>query len=441
MLRRVVMLAGCALLLSGCGLGDLWFGGGEEDPLPGERISIMAFGQTLEGDPSLSGQEVRLPAPYVNDAWSQVGGSANKALYHLSLSDSSKEIWRSDIGEGASDDRRILAQPLVVGDRIFTMDARSTVTAFDTERGRQIWRVDVNEDYERTGYFGGGIAYDGGRLYVTTGFAVVFALDAADGSVIWSQKLPAPMRAAPTVDGGRVFAITLDNQVFALAADDGRRLWDHSGIQEIAHLIGAASPAVAGSTVIVPYSSGEIFSLLAENGRVLWSDALSAINRTDPIADLAHIRGEPVIDRGLVLAISHSGRMVAIDQRRGARAWDIDLGGVQMPWVAGDYVYVVTNDAQLVCLTRREGRVRWVQPLPRFEDEEDQEDPIQWFGPVLAGDRLVLAGSHSVALSISPYTGEELGYMDLPNAPAVPPVVAQDTLYVLTKNADLLAFR
>ncbi len=85
--------------------------------------------------------------------------------------------------------------------------------------------------------------------------------------------------------------------------------------------------------------------------------------------------------------------------------------------------------------------MRWVRPLPRFEDEEDQEDPIQWFGPVLAGDRLILLGSHHVALSVSPYTGEELGYLDLPAAPAVAPVVAQDTLYVLTENADLLAFR
>ena len=441
MLPRVALLAGCALLLSGCGLGDMWFGGGEEDPLPGERISIMAFGQIIEEDPSITGREVRLPAPHVNDSWSQVGGNASHALYHLSLGDGSKILWRSDIGEGAGDDRRILAQPLVVGDRVYTMDARSTVTAFDTARGRQIWRVDVEEDYERAGYFGGGIAYDNGRLYVTTGFAMVFALDAGDGSILWSQSLPGPMRAAPTVDGGRVFAITLDNQIFALAADDGRRLWDHSGIQEIAHLIGAASPAVAGSTVIVPYSSGEIFSLLAETGRVLWSDGLSAINRVDPIADLAHIRGEPVIDRGLVLAISNSGRMVAIDLRRGARAWDVDLGGVQMPWVAGDYVYLVTNDAQLVCLTRRNGRVRWVRPLPRYEDVEDQEDPIQWFGPVLAGDRLILAGSHQVALSVSPYTGEELGYIDLPGAPAVAPVVAQDTLYVLTENATLLAIR
>ena len=135
-----------------------------------------------------------------------------------------------------------------------------------------------------------------------------------------NNRFPFIRSAAPVVSGGRVFAVTLDNQVHALDVADGRSQWSHRGIEEAAILIGAASPAVAGSSVVVPYSSGEIFSLLAENGRVLWNDSLAAVNRIDPIADLAHIRGLPVIDRGLVLAVSHSGRMVAIDLRRGVRA-------------------------------------------------------------------------------------------------------------------------
>ena len=259
--------------------------------------------------------------------------------------------------------------------------------------------------------------------------------------MIWSQRLPGPSRASPTVSDGRVFAITIDNQVFALAADDGRRLWNHSGIEETAQLLGGASAAAAGSTVVVPYSSGELFSLRVENGRVLWDEALSAINPIDPIADLAQIRGMPVIDRGAVLAISHSGRMVAVDLRRGVRAWDIDLGGVQMPWVAGDFIFVVTNDARVICLTRRDGRIRWVRELARYKDPEDREGPIQWFGPVLAGDRLILAGTNDVAVSVSPYTGEVLGELELPGPPAVSPVVAGETLYFLTENAKLVALR
>ncbi len=427
-------------LLTGCAFPD-WFGTVEAPPLPGERVSVLALDAQLEADPSVADLRVSLPQPYKNQTWTQPGGTPTHSMYHLSLGAPLSIAWRANVGEGSSDDRQLLSQPVIAGGRVFTMDSRSIVTAFDAADGDEIWEVDLEIEEEDEGYFGGGVAFDEDRIYVTTGFAQVFALSALNGQVLWQQSVPGPVRSAPTVSGGRVFVLSVDNQLFVLASEDGSRLWEHSGIQETAGLVGSASPAVSGSTVVVPYSSGEIFGLLAENGRELWNDNLSAVRRVDPIADLAHIRALPVIDRGLVLAISNSGRMVAIDERRGQRAWDIDLGGVQMPWVAGEFIYVVTNDAQVVCITRRDGRIKWVRQLDRFEDPEDLKGPIQWIGPVLAGDRLIVAGTTGVALSISPYSGELLGEIDLPGAPAVSPVVANETLYFLLDDATLLAMR
>jgi outer membrane protein assembly factor BamB len=427
------------LALSGCGT---FLGEGETDkPLPGKRISILAVERGLSPDRAITDLEVTLPPPYVNDAWSQAGGTSAHAMYHLQLGDEPKRKWSSDVGEGSGDDRHILAQPLVVDGTVYTMDARSLITAFDSETGRRVWRTDIELDEEDGGYFGGGLAYEDGRLFVTTGFAIIFALDATSGEIIWQQRVTGPMRAAPAVSGGRVFATTLDNRTFALAADNGRRLWEHTGVQEIAGLLGGASPAVAGSVVVVPYSSGELHALLVENGRELWSDVLTPVNRFDPVSNLAQIKGMPVIDRGLVLAISHAGRMVAIDLRRGVRAWELEAGGVQMPWSAGDFIYLLTTESEVVCVVRQSGRVRWVQALPRFEDPEELEGPIGWFGPVLAGDRLIVASSTGDAISISPYTGELLGRIALPGTPTVAPVVADNTLYVLTEGASLVAIR
>ncbi len=431
-----------AFFLAGCGLLPDWLGESDEDePLPGQRVSILALDRHMAPDPAIRGMEVQLPRPYVNESWPQAGGTSSHAMYHLQLGDGLETLWRSDVGKGSSDDRSILAQPVVVNGTVYTLDARSKVSAYQSVDGRRMWRVNLELEDEDEGYFGGGLAYEHGRLFVSTGFAMIYALDAESGEILWQQRVGAPMRAAPTVSGGRIFVTTLDNRTFALATDNGRRLWDHTGVQEIAGLLGAASPAVAGSIVVVPYSSGDLVALLVDNGRELWSDSLASSNRFDPLSNLAHIRGMPVIDRGLVLAVGHAGRMVAIDVRRGARAWELDVGGVQMPWPAGDFIYVLTNDSQLVCLTRRSGRVRWVRPLPRFENPEDLEDPINWFGPVLAGDRLIVAASTGEAISISPYTGDLLGYLDLPGVPAVSPVVANNTLYILTEDAELVAVR
>lgn len=442
---KIAAALGLAAMISACAAaGDTYddlFGGASEPILPGERIAILNLDRGLRPDPAVAGVTVQLSKPYVNSDWTQFGGNPEHAMYHLALGDSPRRIWSADIGEGSSDDGRLLAQPLIVNGVVYTMDSLSTISAYDAERGRLLWRTDVEPEDEDDGYFGGGIAYDAGRIYVSTGFARVFSLDSETGTVIWQQTVPAPMRAAPTAANGRVFVITIDNQTIALSAENGAQLWSHSGLQEVTGLIGGASPAVSGSTVIVPYSSGEVIGLLAENGRILWSDSLSSVTRVDPLGDIAHVRGAPVIDRNVVFAISHSGRMVAVDLRRGVRAWEAELGGTEMPWIGGDFIFVLTNDAQVVCLTRREGRIRWVRPLERFVDPEEQEGPIYWAGPVLAGDRLIVAGSNRQALSISPYSGEVLGAIDLPDSVFMAPVVADSTLYFLTEGGSLVALR
>ena len=173
----------------------------------------------------------------------------------------------------------------------------------------------------------------------------------------------------------------------------------------------------------------------------MWSDNLASARSADAVSALADIRGRPVIDRGRVFAASHSGRMVAIDLRSGERAWEQDIGSTHGPWVAGDYVYILSNDNELVCLTRNDGKVRWVRQLPSYEDEKAKEDPIEWAGPVLGGDRLIVLSSDGWALSVSPYTGEPLGREEMPAGAFVDPVIANNTLYILTDNAELSAYR
>ncbi len=436
--RRGAALLVAGLLLAGC---DTFFGESEGPPLPGERISVLSLSRSLAADPALADLRVRLPEPYANAEWPQPGGYSTHAMYHLAAPGQLSRVWSVDIGEAASDERYLLGEPVIAGGRIYTIDAGATVTAFDAGGGQQAWRVDLTPDDEDDNLFGGGLSYDDGRLFVTTPYALVFALDATSGAELWRSPAGGPMRTPPAASGGRVFAVTIDNQTVALAADDGRRLWTHNGIAQDAGLLGGAAPAVAGDTVVVAYSSGELYALRAETGRPAWTDTLAAVSRGDAIATLADIRGLPVIDRDLTIAVSNSGQMAAIDTGRGGRTWTNSVGGTNTPWVAGDFIYVLSNDAELLCITRQDGRVRWIAALPRFENEEDRENPIYWSGPVLVSDRLIVTGSSGEAFSISPYTGELLGHIELPARAHLPPIVANNTVYILTDDAVLTALR
>ncbi|NVJ93293.1 MAG: PQQ-binding-like beta-propeller repeat protein, partial [Methylocystaceae bacterium] len=286
-----------------------------------------------------------------------------------------------------------------------------------------------------------GLAYENGRLFVATGFAILFGIDADTGKTIWVSKANAPMRAAPTARGNRVFVITLNNELIAFDGRDGEKLWNYQGITETASILGGASPAVDQGVVVAAFSSGDLVALEVENGNMIWADSLTGARRTDAVSALTAIRGRPIIDRGRVYAISNSGTFVSIDLKTGQRYWSQELSSQETPWIAGDYLYVVTPDAELVCVNRLDGRIYWVTTLPRWEDPEERTGNLTWSTPILVSDRLIIAGSNEEAYSISPYTGEILGRVEMPDRIIVPPFAANETLYFLSDGADLVAYR
>ncbi len=436
----VALVLVAALGLAGC---SSWLGESESDKprLPGKRISILSGEKTLEAEVKGAEAAIKLPPPDPNDDWPQAGGYSNHAMHHMEVGDSLKRVWRTSIGSGSGKRIRLLAQPIVAEGRVFTMDTDTEIRAIDAKTGSEIWRSEITPDDEDNSLSGGGLAYEDGVVFASTGFAQVVALDARNGKVIWRQTLSGPMRGSPTVRGGRVFVVTVDNQTHCLAAEDGSVQWTHQGISESAALLAGTSPAVDGNVVVVPYSSGELFALRVDNGSMLWQEQLSTVRRTDNVATLADIRGRPVIDRGRVYAIGHADMLVAIDLRTGRRIWDREIGGVQTPWVAGDYLYVVSNNNEAMAMEARTGRILWVTQLPEWKDEKAHENRITWAGPVLASDRLIFGGSNEELLTLSPYTGEIIGKMDMPDGMTISPTVALKTIFFLTEDAELVAYR
>lgn len=442
--RQGVLAAALGLAivgLAGCDTVSGWFDSKEKTPLPGDRVSILALEPQISPDPEIQDVSVVLPKPYANANWPQAGGAPDRAMHHLEAPEVLRTAWVSNIGEGSSEDTRIVSPPIVADGHVFAMDAGGVISALEVGSGKRVWRFDPRPE-DDDGGFGGGLAYSGNRLFAVSGYGDVFGLDPATGKMAWKQPLAVPIRAAPVVSGGRVIVVSYDNQTWALDGRDGAVLWTHAGLAETARLLGAASPAVEHDVVVVPYSSGEIYALRIENGRVAWSEALTAAQvGIESLASLNTINGSPVIDRGLVFAISHGGRLAAFDLRSGNRVWEQALSGVNTPWVAGDFLFVVTADSDVVCLSRDKGRIRWVHSLPSFENPESHKGQITWSGPILVSDRLVLVASNGLAVSLSPYDGHVLGQIELPGGARVAPIAAGGSLYVLTENADVVALR
>ncbi|MEL7470843.1 MAG: PQQ-binding-like beta-propeller repeat protein [Pseudomonadota bacterium] len=431
-LRTLVVVVLAAAALTGCSLWE------DEERLAGERINIRNQQSDLSTRATASGGPV--PAPVGNADWTQTNAQASHASGHLAGPSTLNRVWTADAGSGGG--AAITSAPIVVGGSVYALDAEAQVSAIDASSGDVVWRTDLAPDGESgEDGFGGGLASNGNRIFVTTGFGEIVALDAASGQEAWRYRVSSPFRAAPAVAGGLVVAVSRANRAYAVATSTGQIVWRIDGITATAGLLGGASPAASGGLVVLPFASGEVIGAQLATGRRAWSAVLGGARRGLARSSISDVTGDPVIAGRLVVTANQSGRMVAIDGQTGRRGWTRSVGSMGPIWVAGDSLYVVSDDATLQRLSLSNGATIWSTELPAFEDMEDREDPIAYSGPVLAGGNLLVTDTLGTFHSFDPETGAPGATVDLSSGTTTGAVVASGSVYVLSGDGTLQAFR
>ncbi|HEU0044371.1 PQQ-binding-like beta-propeller repeat protein [Sphingomonas sp.] len=426
------------IALSGCGI---FKGGTKKTPTVGNRVAILTSENAIEADKTIADVQVLLPAAAANDSWTQPGGNAAKTMGQLALGDAPARAWSATVN-GGSDRERLAAAPVVAEGKLFVIDVDATVRAFAADTGAALWNAKVAQgDENRNSRFGGGVSYDGGQVFATDGVGDVVALQAADGKEVWRAKPGGPLRGSPTIANGVVYVLTQDDQLFALDQTKGTVNWSAQGTAETQGVFGVAAPAAGQGSVVAGYSSGELNAYRYENGRPLWQDALSRTSVSTSVSSIADIDAAPVIDQTRVYAVGQGGRMVGLELATGRRLWEQNLAGISTPWLAGEWLFVVTDDARLLCLSGASGKARWIAQLPRFRNAKGKKGPITWFGPVLAGNKLVLTNSRGEVVFANPNDGSVVRTVEGKEPFALPPVVANATLYTLDQTGRITAWR
>ena len=441
-LSRISLLLASAALLAGCGTVGGIFKKKPGTPVAGDRVAVLVNEAEIKVDEATAAAPMSLPAAVVNDSWAQSGGNARKSVGHVALGNALGVAWTASIGEGSSRTARLASGPVVAEGRVYTIDTLGVVRAFDATNGGQLWSTRFGDAGPNRGsLFGGGVAFDGGRIYATNGLGYVAALDATNGGIVWTVRPGGPLRGEPSVADGNVYVMSQDNQLYSLKASDGTTNWNSTAALEIAGVSGAAAPSIGQGTVVAGFSSGELNAYRYENGRMVWQDALARTSISTSVASLSDIDADAVIEGGAVYAVGQGGRMVALDLFSGQRIWELNFAGISTPWVAGDWLFAVNDRAQLVAIARATGKIRWINQLPRYRDMKDKKGPISYVGPVLAGDRLVMAGSNGALINVSPTDGAFQSQVSVGDGVSFQPVVANNSLYILTDGGRLIAYR
>jgi outer membrane protein assembly factor BamB len=173
----------------------------------------------------------------------------------------------------------------------------------------------------------------------------VYAIDLADGQILWSARLPGMIVGGVLVAGDTVFAASSRPQgrIVALRRGNGKQIWRSS-----TPAIGAPL-ALIENVLVAPTQRGEILALDPATGRILWRRRLG-VTRTAAV---------PAGAGGLVVATTDSlFRLSTRDGRVTHRA--ASPGTILSGWLQQRGALVAgTTDSQVVSIRPGDLRQNW----------------------------------------------------------------------------------
>jgi outer membrane protein assembly factor BamB len=390
--------------------------------------------------PALEAVPVNVPDAIAPEEWTQAGATESNAIDNIHASLEGAVQAKAEAGKGNGwENEDIPVSPVIAGKRLFAMDAHGYVSAHPLEEiSRQLWISEAVAHPDNDPVMGGGLAYADGRVFAVTGMGELAALAPETGKPLWQRKLGIPVRVSPKPYRDMLLVLTIDNQLFAIRRDNGKIVWSHRGATQTANFLNASVPAISGDEIVVPYSSGFLHALRGRTGQELWTESLSRPQRTSAEDTLSGIGGNPLVQGNIVFAISSNGSLMALHIPTGGRIWEQPISSNNSPWLAGQFLYVLTPDYKLVCLLARDGRIKWVTEIPRYEDEEDKEGQYFWSGPVMVDGLLALYGAHGELLTVNPESGQRLRQLKIPSGIETTPIYANGKTYAITRDAEIL---
>ena len=418
----------CAIFLSSCS--------SDKKIDDKNAISVFADTQSIKADDALANLQILLPKQINNQSWFGSNNDNNQDAENFVFA--SQFAWQISkikstwTGSLPSYNDRMVFSPTVVKDRIYVLDAKGNLYARDISTHKIIWKKKLIDRWSVKDFTNGKISYSNGQILASTGYNLVLCVDATDGKIIWQKTLSSIPISAPISDGNQFFVTTNDNKTYALDAKNGEINWAHSGILKATGILGSANPVLYKNYLISSYSSGEVYALSKESGEIAWVYDLNISKADNSDFILNDVDATPVIKGDVVYAIGNGGLMMAIRIIDGAILWQKELSSITDFWIAGDFIYLVNNDNQLICLYKNTGGVRWFVQLKKYLNDKKATGKIIYNGIIMAGDNLIMTNSNRELLVVSPLDGKILQTKELEQQIFHSPIAVDGKIYLHT---------
>jgi len=311
-----------------------------------------------------------------------------------------------------------------IGNTVTAASADGVVAAIDGRTGGDVWRVNLAEPLSA------GVGSDGKAAAVVTRSNAVVVLDA--GRERWRQPVGAQVFTPPLVAGGRVFVLSADRTVSAFDAATGHKLWSQQRPGEALILRQAGVLRAVGDTLVVGLS-GRLVGLNPDNGTVRWEAPIASPRGTNDVERLVELVGRTSREGDSVCARAFQASIGCVDTARGSVMWTQPASGSEGIHGDAETLFGAESNGVVTAWRRSDGTRAWSTDRLKYR---------RLTAPLLLGRSVVVGDDSGLVHLLSRSDGTPLNRLATDGSGiGAAPVVAADTLVVVTRNGAVYGFR
>ncbi|KIE06175.1 hypothetical protein NF27_BK00960 [Candidatus Jidaibacter acanthamoeba] len=434
------------LALTGCSsMSNLWLGDDKKERLVGERITVYPSVFSTSIDEGYKGTLISIPqAQNINEIKSSNG--INSVLFpNLSFTANFKKS--KEFSFKGSNTFSSITQPILFDNQIIILDPAGMLLAYDLDSNKKLWETAELRKKSSAGlfhispdFYHGGITLKDNILFVTLGLNTITAINADDGSIIWSKEIASPTRSTPALANDLLFIQTLDNSTYALNAKTGEIVWAHYGVKSDVSTVETSSPVVVSNIVLVQYSSGEIVGIETTTGNELMSlSNNSGLERLGAHKQFHSVVHKIILEESLLIFYDNEGIVSALNLKDGKQLWSNKLGFNKPLWSCGELAIGINESKELIAFNKYDGRIKWQTNLKLFEDQKNKHHTI-WSEPIVGNNKILIVNSQGQLFEFDINSGEKLFQREVIKNVMTAPIIFNGKLYLLSNNGKIVEY-
>jgi len=334
------------------------------------------------------------------------------------------EKWDVSVGKG-HEGLVLGLKPTTDGEQIYAASFDGNVIAFDSNRGRKIWK----NNYDLS--FTSGPTFKDGILVLGTNDGELIALDALTGEILWATTVSSEILAPVSIGDDKIFVRTVDGSLTALSKEDGAQQWLVNHKVPRLSLRGTSTPVKFANAVLCGFDDGKVSAYDVSNGTLLWETMLTPAGGRTEIEKIMDIDAPMVILGNELYVGSYQGALGAMALESGDIIW-VTEASIYAGMAADDNaVFVSEADGTVMALSRFTGREIWKKENLLYRNPT---------APVIMDDSIVIGDLEGYLHWLDKTSGEiqeriNIGKSKISSAP----LVLNNSIYVLTDSGDLVS--